>query len=127
MQAAICYFALVFGAGFILGMLRVKFIVPKVGARSAELLEMPLMLIIIVIAARYIVVNFAVPVDIASRLSVGCIALILAVITELLFATIIAGQTISQYIARQDPVAGSVFIVALILYAAMPMLLSWVI
>jgi hypothetical protein len=46
------YFLLVFGTGFVLGTVRVLLIVPLVGHRTAELPEMPLMLIITVLAAR---------------------------------------------------------------------------
>ena len=42
------YFALVFGAGFVLGVLRISFLVPRFGERLAELAEMPLMLLVIV-------------------------------------------------------------------------------
>ena len=42
-KAGIAYFALVFGAGFVLGMIRVPFLVPRLGERVAELVEMPFM------------------------------------------------------------------------------------
>jgi hypothetical protein len=48
-KAGLAYFALVFGAGFVLGVLRVSFLVPRFGERIAELGEMPLMLAVIVI------------------------------------------------------------------------------
>ncbi len=44
LRAAVFYFLLVFGAGFLLGIGRVLLIVPLLGERTAELLEMPLML-----------------------------------------------------------------------------------
>ena len=60
-RAALAYFALVFGAGFILGSIRVPFLVPRFGERVAELIEMPFMFVIIVFAARFIVKRFALP------------------------------------------------------------------
>ena len=45
LKAAASYFALVFGAGFVLGSTRVPFLVPRVGARTAKLLQTPLMLV----------------------------------------------------------------------------------
>ena len=49
------YFTLVFVAGFILGGIRVLFVVPQIGERYAELIEMPLMLVVIFFSARFVV------------------------------------------------------------------------
>jgi hypothetical protein len=53
LKAAFLYFAIVFGVGFVLGTIRTIWVVPRVGVRTAELLEMPAMFILIVIAARW--------------------------------------------------------------------------
>ena len=42
---ALAYFLIVFGAGFLLGTIRVLLLLPVLGERAAELLEMPFMLI----------------------------------------------------------------------------------
>jgi hypothetical protein len=39
LKAAVAYFAIVFGAGFVLGPIRILLVVPLVGERVAELLE----------------------------------------------------------------------------------------
>ena len=46
-KAGLAYFALVMGAGFLLGMVRIPFLVPRFGERLAELMEMPLMFVVI--------------------------------------------------------------------------------
>ncbi len=51
-KAALLYLFFVFGAGFVLGTIRVLWSVPRFGERNAELLEQPLMLIAVVLAAR---------------------------------------------------------------------------
>ena len=61
LKAAASYFALVFGAGFVLGPIRVPFLVPRVGARTAKLLQTPLMLVEVIFAARFIVRRFTLP------------------------------------------------------------------
>ena len=75
--AAAAYFILVFGAGFVLGSIRLPFLVPRLGERTAELL--------------------------------------LAVAPQ--------GRSVGQYLASRDPVSGSVYLGALILFAAMPSIL----
>jgi hypothetical protein len=54
-KAGILYFALVFGAGFVLGPIRVFWVVPHLGERTAELVEMPIMFMVMIVAARRIV------------------------------------------------------------------------
>lgn len=73
---ALTYFALAFGAGFILGTLRVLWLVPRFGPRVAELAETPVMLAVIFFAARWVVKRFTVPSSAAVRLGVGLIALV---------------------------------------------------
>ena len=52
-KAAVAYFVLVLGTGFVLGTIRVPFLVPGLGERYAELLEMPILLVVVVMAARF--------------------------------------------------------------------------
>lgn len=57
-RPAFLYFLLVFGIGFVLGRIRTLWLVPQFGARTAELMEMPVMLVAIFIVARRIVRRF---------------------------------------------------------------------
>jgi hypothetical protein len=72
---AATYFACVFGAGFILGPIRILLVVPRYGDRVAELMEAPLMLIVVVFAAKWVVRRFDVPAALIDRLAVGLLAL----------------------------------------------------
>ena len=45
LKSAVLYFAIVLGTGFVLGSVRVPFLVPRFGERYAELLEMPIMFV----------------------------------------------------------------------------------
>jgi hypothetical protein len=60
LHAGVTYCALVFAAGFALGMVRVPFLVPRLGERIAELLEAPVMLVVIFFASRHIVRRFGI-------------------------------------------------------------------
>ena len=53
--AGLLYFTLVFVAGFVLGTIRTLWVVPQLGARTAELIEAPLMFGVSILAARWVV------------------------------------------------------------------------
>lgn len=124
LKAGVLYFILVFGTGFALGMIRVPLLVPRLGERYAELLEMPFMLLAIVLAARYVVHRFALPAALSVRLAVGFAALALLVAAELLLAAVLGDRSIGEYIAGRDPVSGAVYLVMLFIFALMPAILA---
>jgi TRAP-type C4-dicarboxylate transport system permease small subunit len=123
-RAGLTYFALVFAAGFLMGAIRVPFLVPRLGPRAAELLEMPVMLIVIVYAARFIVGRYALPATARVRLGAGALALGLLVAAEFLLALGLQGLSATQYVASRDPISGSVYVAMLIVFAVMPFLLA---
>ena len=124
LRAGAAYFALVLGAGFVLGSVRVPFLVPRLGERWAELVEMPVMLGVIVLAARWVVAHFALPAATGPRLATGLLALVLLVAAELGLAVLIQNQPLATYIASRDPVSGSVYLAMLGLLALMPLILA---
>jgi len=83
LPAGITYFALVFAAGFALGVVRVGWLVARIGERNAELLEMPLMLVVVFLAARWVVRRFRLPQAAGPRLGAGILALALLLACEL--------------------------------------------
>lgn len=121
--AAFAYFGLVFGTGFVLGSIRVPFLVPRLGVRWAELLEAPFMGIATYIAASVVVRRFHVPRSAPHRIAVGLVALTILVCAELTVAYLLQRVTPADYIASRDPVSGPVYGVLLGLFAAMPWLL----
>ncbi len=123
-KAGLAYFALVFGTGFVLGVLRVSFLVPRLGERLAELAEMPFMLAVILIAAPYVMRRFAVPLSVSVRLGMGLLALGLLLVAELSLAVAFQNRSLADYIASRDPVSGSVYLAMLVLFAAMPILVG---
>jgi hypothetical protein len=123
-KPAVLYFALVLGTGFVFGMIRVPLLVPRLGERYAELLEMPFMVVAIVLAARYVVRRFELPTSTTVRLKVGFAALAMSVLAELLLATVLQGRSLVQFIASRDPVSGLVYLAVLLLFALMPSILG---
>jgi hypothetical protein len=115
------YFAIVFGAGFALGPIRVLWLVPRVGTRAAELLEAPLMLAVIVFAAR-LVGRVAPPPTPAERLGAGLVALGLVLVAEGTLVLPLRGLSVGEYLATRDPVSGAVYAGTLGVLAVMPLL-----
>ena len=113
------YFALVFAVGFFLGTIRVLAIEPRFGERCAELAETPLMLIAIILSARFVVRRYPATRRAAYIVS-GGVALLLLVLVEFSVVLGIRGLSLSEYFAERDPVAGSVYVLMLLLFAAMP-------
>ena len=122
LKSGALYFALVFGAGFVLGPIRILWAVPRFGARVAELMEMPIMLVVIIVAARWIVRRFGVPYELARRLGMGCLALGLLLIAEFSLVLRLRGLSIADYLADRDPVSGTVYCLLLGVLAIMPAL-----
>ena len=124
LKAGVLYFALVFGAGFVLGTFRVLWVVPRFGTRMAELLEMPIMLMVTIGAARWVVKRLAVPSRLSIRLGMGCLALGLLLLAEFKLVLGLRGLSISQYLASRDPVSGMVYYIMLGVFAFVPLLVA---
>lgn len=121
-KAAVLYFALVFGAGFVLGTIRTLWVVPRFGVRTAELMEMPIMLAVTIVAARWTVLHLSVPMMWSARLGMGCIAIVLMLIAEFGFVLWILGLSIKEYFATRDRVSGVAYYLLLMVFAIMPRL-----
>lgn len=118
LQGALAYFALVFATGFVLGTLRVTVLLPRLGVRAAELLEMPVMVLACVLAARFCLRRFG-PLPAPQRLALGLLALLLLAGAEL-GLVVAQGQALAAYVAGRDPVSGTAYLLALGVFALLP-------
>jgi pimeloyl-ACP methyl ester carboxylesterase len=121
LKAGGLYFLAAFGAGFVLGAVRVLWVAPRVGARIAELIEMPLMLAIIIAAAIWIVRRLAVPARTAIRLGMGGLALALMLVAEFAVMPLLRGPSMAEYAEVPDPLTGSLYYASLALFAVLPL------
>ena len=121
LKAALVYFLIVFGIGFLLGPIRILLVVPRLGERMAELLEAPLMLLVIIFAANWIVRRFQLPMRPIYRLGAGAIAFVLGLLFEFGLVLKLRDLKLSEYFASRDPVAAGVYYVTLVLFALMPL------
>src|SRR3989337_126276 len=101
LKAGVLYFALVFGAGFVLGPIRILWVVPRFGTRMAELVETPIMLAVTIFAARWVVRRLAVPSKPSGRLGMGCIALGFLLVAEFTLVLWLRGLSIREYLATR--------------------------
>jgi len=124
LKAAVVYFVIVFGAGFVLGTVRTLFVLPLVGSRTAELLEMPLMLTVIVLGARWINRHLTAAATSSIQISVGLFALALVLLAEIAVGVGLRGQSPVESLLNRDPVSGTIYYVMLGVFALMPWLLA---
>jgi hypothetical protein len=123
-KGGLLYFAVVFGAGFMLGTLRILLLVPRIGTRAAELVETPVMIAISWFAARWVVRRLDVPLAARPRLGMGLLALALMLAAEFSLVLRLRGLTLEEYFATRDPVSGAAYYSALVLLALMPLIVG---
>ena len=121
-RAALLYFAIVLGTGFVLGVFRVPILVPRIGERWAELAEMPVMAAVIYLSAGYILRRYPEIRSPRRSLVAGFLALALSVAAELGLAVVLQDRTLVEFISSRDKVSGSVYLGLLLIFAVMPRL-----
>ena len=120
LQPALAYFALVFAVGFALGAVRTAWLEPRLGARAAELLELPLMVFASWAIARWLLGRDVVACPPRRRLLVGGIALLCMLAAELGLGMALRGRSPRELLLERDPVAGPAYLMALVLFGLMP-------
>jgi hypothetical protein len=124
LKAGVLYFSLTFTTGFLLGIIRTLWVVPCVGVRIAELMEAPIMFVAIILAARWVVRCLSFPPTLTQLLRVGLIGLGLLLVAELTVVFWLRHLTITEYLASRDPVAGTVYLLMLTVFALMPLFVA---
>jgi hypothetical protein len=121
-HAALVYFAIVLGTGFVLGVFRVPILVPRVGERWAELAEMPVMAAVIFFAAGHILRRFPEITLPGRSLAAGLLALAFSIAAELGLTVVLQEQTLAEFVGSRDKISGSVYIGLLLIFGIMPRL-----
>ncbi len=120
LAAAFSYFAIVFGAGFLLGPIRVFLLEPQLGETFATLCEAPVLLVVIVIAARYLPRRFGLTT--AGQLAVmGFGALVLQQAADFALGSLLRGIRPAEQIGHFATPAGLIYAALVIAFAVMPM------
>jgi len=124
LKSGALYFALVFAAGLVLGTIRILLVVPRYGARTAELMEAPIMLAVTFLAASWVTRRLAISAAPLVRLGVGTVGLALLLLTEFTVVLWLRKLTMAEYFASRDPVAGTVYLLMLGIFAVMPVFVA---
>ena len=119
-RAAAVYFALVFGTGFLLGTLRVPFVEPAIGARNAQLAELPLMGLAMLLVARWLVRRDRAGIRPPGWLGAGLLAAAGVLLADLAVGIVLRGMTVWEVVAGRDLVAGLAYYTLVALFALAP-------
>lgn len=121
-KAGAAYFAIVFAIGFVLGTIRVLFLVPQFGETFAVLVEGPFILGASWFVCGFVVRRLSVEVRITPRLIMGACAFGLLIIAEIMLGVIGFGRTLDQQIAAFASISGLLGLAGQILFGLFPAL-----
>jgi hypothetical protein len=121
-RAGVLYFGLVFGAGFVLGALRVTVTAPQLGELPAVLLELPVMLAISWWACGMLVRRCRVPHRVPDRLAMGLVAFALVMAAEFAVSVWVFGRPPATYLAQYRSGTALLGLAAQLVFAALPLL-----
>lgn len=99
LRGGAAYFAIVFAFGFVLGIVRVLWLAPRLGALFAVAIELPIMLAASWLICAALLRRFAVPYAMGARIAKGGLAFVLLMFAEFSLATLAFGQSPAAFIA----------------------------
>ena len=120
LRFGLIYFTAVFGAGFALAPARELLLAPRLGQMWAELLEMPVMFLVMYLCAGWMARQPRLRNHPSALLGSGVIALGLMALAELGVVYFVRGITLGEYIAWREPVSGLIYLMMLVLFALLP-------
>src|SRR5262249_49256857 len=112
--------------GWVLGPVRELWAVHHFGRAAATLLEAVIMLIAMVVVARWVIRWFAVPETTPATTRIGLVALGLLIPAEIAGVVFVRGLSLHDYFASFLTVPGVISLVVFLLFAAMPALVTLV-
>ena len=122
--AAFTYAIAAFAAGFILGVIRVLEVIPRLGETLAVLLETPIMLVVSWLVSRACVRAFGVGASTTERALMGAIAFVILMLAELTLSVAVFHRSPTEYAHTFLSLAGAVGLAAQIAFALIPWIQS---
>lgn len=123
LTAGSAYFGIVFAAGFVLGLLRVLILAPRLGETVAILIELPLILLVSWIVCGWLIRVFTVAAAAGPRLAMGGAAFLFLMAAELALSVFAFGRPVSTHWQHYLTLAGALGLTGQIAFAAFPYLM----
>lgn len=120
--AGLIYWAVMLGAGVILGTVRTLFVAPAFGPLPAVLIELPVMLAIAWIVSGAIIRRVGVARRWRDRLMMGAVWFGFLLASEVLLSGLLRGLSLADYFQQAQTPEGQVALLAFLLCATFPLL-----
>jgi hypothetical protein len=124
LEAGVIYSLLVFAVGWVLGPIRELWAVPHFGRMVVMLSEAVIMLIAMIVAARWIIRRLDVPRTLPATVSMGLIAIGLLFPGEIAGVVWLRDLSLQEYLAGFATGPGIISLVMFLLFAGMPTLVT---
>ena len=123
-KAAAVYFLLIFAVGWVLGPIRELWAVPRFGRMTGVLLEGPIMLIAMIISARWVIRRFDLPRTLRTTISMGLVAVGILAVAEIAGVLWVRRLSLQEYLWSLVTGPGVISLLMFLLFAAMPTLVA---
>ncbi len=120
--AALIYFVIVFAAGFLLGTVRVLMLEPRIGPVAATLCEAPFLVLVMVVAARWVPRALQLRQEAGAMVLAGLGALALQQAAEFILGSTLRGLSAGEQLAKFSTPEGLIYLALLVIFASMPLL-----
>ena len=124
LKAGVIYFLLVFAVGWVLGPIRELWVMPRFGRMTGVLLEAPIMLIAMIISARWAIRRFDVPGTLRATISMGFVAVGILAVAEIAGVLWVRRLSLQEYLGSLVTASGVISLLMFLLFAAMPTLVT---
>lgn len=122
--AILLYFGLVFGTGFLIGPIRILVLEPMLGPAMAVACEAPILISVMVLAARWVPKRIGLNLTARSLAAMGFGALGVQQFADLAVGYYLRDLTPAQVVATFATPAGAIYAAALVAFALMPLLVN---
>ena len=124
LKAGVTYFLLLFATGWVLGPIRELWAVPHFGRMAAMLSEAFIMLVAMIVAARWVIRRFHVSRTLPATISMGIVAIGLLLPAEIAGVAWVRGLSLREYLASFVTAPGVISLLMFLVFGAMPTLLT---